>query len=148
MCQSDSRLVPVMTKMASGFPISFIGTYMPSKLVKYRLSAYASQGCRCYYCNAPMWERNRDGYARAQALTIAESQKFKSTAEHLKAKVVGGKDTRENIAAACLWCNSRRHRRKHALSPSSFKKLVQRRIRRGRWHSTYPRNPYIEIVTS
>ncbi|MBO9741423.1 HNH endonuclease [Xanthomonas axonopodis pv. begoniae] len=45
----------------------------------------------------------------------------------------GGKDTRENIAAACWTCNQRRHRRKKLLTPEAFKALVRRRVAAGKW---------------
>jgi 5-methylcytosine-specific restriction endonuclease McrA len=54
-----------------------------------RRRAFAAQAGRCFYCHQPM---GRD-----------------VTAEHLVARVEGGKDSRANIVAACRQCNAGRH---------------------------------------
>lgn len=59
-----------------------------------RLSILRYQACRaqggvCFYCLEPMGAE--------------------VTAEHLRARMDGGRDTRENIVAACRSCNHRRH---------------------------------------
>ncbi|MBL4929995.1 HNH endonuclease signature motif containing protein [Fuscibacter oryzae] len=58
------------------------------------------------------------------------------TAEHLHPRSEGGQDTTDNIVAACWYCNSRRHRRKHPLSPEAHRLRVQQRMTAGKWHST------------
>src|SRR3546814_12975241 len=40
----------------------------------------------------------------------------------------------ENIAAACLYCNRKRHHARRILSPSDYRMKVRRQLRRGRWH--------------
>jgi 5-methylcytosine-specific restriction endonuclease McrA len=52
----------------------------------------------------------------------------------LVARQDGGKDTAENIVAACWFCNSRRHRRTSAMAPEAFKKLVSKRKKLHKWH--------------
>lgn len=128
------RLVPVMTWMASGVHFVFQKGTSQSKLARLRRSAYASQSGCCYYCGFRMWESDPASFARVQHITVAQARSFKCTAEHLEAKEDGGKDTAQNIVAACLFCNSRRHRRKQAPSPNAYRQLVQNRLGKGRWH--------------
>jgi 5-methylcytosine-specific restriction endonuclease McrA len=52
----------------------------------------------------------------------------------LVSKQDGGRDTQSNIAAACLLCNQRRHKRKDAPEPQEYKDLVQKRVSKGGWH--------------
>lgn len=58
------------------------------------------------------------------------------TAEHLVAQQDGGKDTEENVAAACLWCNRMRHLKLQHKAPSSvqYKNRVTQFIAERRWH--------------
>lgn len=59
---------------------------------------------------------------------------LKCTAEHLNAHQDGGTIAQSNIVAACWFCNQQRHRRKVAPVPEQFRKLVQQRMSKGRWH--------------
>src|SRR5471030_1611979 len=93
---------------------------MAIKLVRRRRSAYATQSGRCYYCDLPMWENNIESFARSHDIKLSQAQSLQCTAEHLQAKKDGGNDTAQNIVAACLCCNSRRHRRKQAPDPNAL----------------------------
>ena len=108
---------------------------MTDKLVHRRKSAYTIQSGRCYYCGLPMWENDQKSFARIYGITTVQAQLLKSTAEHLEAKQDGGSNASDNIVAACRWCNSRRHRRKRAPDPLSYRNLVRKRLADGRWHS-------------
>jgi HNH endonuclease len=107
---------------------------MPNRLHKSRSSAYEKQQGYCCYCNARMWINNLESFAREHGLTEKQARLFKCTAEHLLAKQDGGGDAIENIAAACWFCNSRRHYSKKPRSPEGFKTYVDQRMKAGRWH--------------
>lgn len=84
-----------------------------SRVQKHRQSAYQAQNGLCIYCRQPMGRR--------------------ATAEHLKARQEGGTDRRDNIAAACVRCNHRRHADKACavLTPFEYATLVQLERRAG-----------------
>ncbi|WP_235872791.1 HNH endonuclease [Pseudoxanthomonas winnipegensis] len=72
-------------------------------------------------------------------LKPSKGRSFQCTAEHLVAQQDGGKDLPENVVAACFLCNVRRHRRKgQAPNPIPYKAHVQRRLVKGKWHSSSP----------
>ena len=108
---------------------------MRDNLVRHRHSAYLAQSRRCFYCGLPMWLSNPDSFATAHGITPGQARLLKCTAEHLEARQDGGQDTKQNIVAACFWCNQRRHKRKRAPDPDDYRLLVQQRLNKGRWHS-------------
>ena len=84
---------------------------------KYRERKAQEQHRRCYYCGFPMWSKRAEGFARHWGITLKEAARFKCTAEHLVARRDGGTSRIDNIAAACLFCNSHRHLRAIAPTP-------------------------------
>lgn len=107
---------------------------MPKTLKRVRASAFRHQNGRCIYCHKLMWLSDPVHFATEHNLTIKQARSFQCTAEHLCAKKNGGGNTAANIAAACLFCNLRRHLRKAELTPEQFQVHVRRRVARGRWH--------------
>jgi hypothetical protein len=107
---------------------------MSHRLSKLRSQAFLNQSSRCYYCEKPVWLKDKEGFSVQHAMSTAGTARFQCTAEHLLARCDGGGDNQNNIVAACFFCNSTRHRMKSPLSPSEYKKHVQRRIRQGKWH--------------
>ena len=101
---------------------------------KAREAAYIQQDARCYYCNQPMWLGNPDDFTRRFNLKESQCRKLQCTAEHLYALKDGGGNGRQNIVAACLYCNQSRHRRRKEIEPQAFKALVERRQSARRWH--------------
>ena len=101
---------------------------------KNRLHAFEKQEGRCYYCGAPMWLENKRGFAAKHRITKKLAKRLRCTAEHLNARKDGGNNNRENIAAACLYCNLTRHHVSEALPPNEYRKHVMRLIRRQEWH--------------
>ena len=101
---------------------------------KAREAAYIQQEARCYYCNQPMWLGNPDDFTRRFNLKDSQGRKLQCTAEHLHARKDGGGNDRENIVAACLYCNQSRHRRRKEMGPVAYKALVQRRLSARGWH--------------
>jgi hypothetical protein len=99
-----------------------------------RAHAFEIQRGRCCYCQQPMWLADMPAFARTHGLTLRQALRFRCTAEHLQARTDGGGNGAPNIAAACLWCNTRRHRRKRPPSPADFRALVLRRMKLNRWH--------------
>ncbi|WP_249679752.1 HNH endonuclease [Pseudomonas abieticivorans] len=81
-----------------------------------------------------MWRSSVECFASVYGISLSQARQFQCTAEHLVARQDGGRDGRSNIVAACLSCNSRRHRRKCAPEPIAYRALVQARISRGGWH--------------
>jgi len=80
-----------------------------------------------------MWESDPASYAVEHNITLPQAKYFRCTAEHLLAQTDGGLNQADNIVAACIWCNRKRHARKLAPSPKEYRKLVQQRLSKGRW---------------
>ena len=107
-----------------------------TQLKRLRTQAFQKQEGRCYYCNLPMWVGSPPPLDAVGGRRYFASPGLRCTAEHLVAKCDGGKNLPDNIAAACEFCNRRRHRRKCALPPEAFRALVVSRMNRGKWHGT------------
>ena len=107
---------------------------MLKRLQKHRINAFARQFGRCCYCLLRMWLDNIQEFAESLGLTLGEAKRLQCTAEHLKARKDGGTDSKDNIAAACLHCNRQRHWFRPAPAPDCYKQLVQKEMRKGRWH--------------
>lgn len=82
---------------------------MARTLVKLRRQALAAQQGRCFYCESPIWEQNGKLFARRYGLPQRAARYLRCTAEHLVARQDHGSDVRQNIVAACSWCNHQRH---------------------------------------
>lgn len=101
-----------------------------------RAAALRDQGGLCCYCDRLMWMGGDDAmrtFMAEHGLTRRRALLRQATAEHLVPKSAGGLSTRENIAAACSFCNNQRHRTKRILSPDAYRAKVQRRVPRGKW---------------
>lgn len=107
---------------------------MPKTLIKSRLKAFNLQQGRCIYCESPMWLDNYAEFAKKYKITTKQATLFQCTAEHLKAKKDGGKDTENNIVAACHCCNQKRHQRKSPKDPVTYKRYVTSRVNNGKWN--------------
>lgn len=107
--------------------------FMPD-IKKLRHHAYLLQSGLCHYCELPTWEENPGPIAELLGVKPAQVRYLKCTAEHLKPQCDGGTNSQENIVAACIHCNSTRHKFKVPLPPESYRQHVQRRIAMGRWH--------------
>lgn len=105
---------------------------------KIRSKAFLRQSGRCFYCNCPMWQASPEKFAQEHHLTLKQARAFKCTAEHLLARSEGGTNAPGNIAAACAFCNSMRHRAKHPLSPKAQRAKVQLHLEKGGWHAFRP----------
>jgi hypothetical protein len=68
-------------------------------------------------------------------LKLRHTRRFQATAEHLRARCDGGTHAGSNIAAACLYCNSHRHRRKKPFDPLAYQAHVLRRLTNKKWHA-------------
>jgi len=108
---------------------------MSSSIVKLRFKAFQNQAGHCYYCGSPMWLKDKEGFAIQHAISLPMAAEFKCTAEHLQARCDGGNNSKSNIVAACIFCNTKRHHRKNALAPIGYRKHVQKRLDKGKWHS-------------
>jgi len=97
-----------------------------------RKRAFLRQNGRCCYCHKPMWLDNSIQYAKQHGLTIRQARQMQCTGEHLEAHKDGGSDSQENIAAACWFCNSHRHKRKNEIDPERYEQYVLRRQKKGR----------------
>lgn len=99
---------------------------MAGTLARLRRQAFAAQDGRCFYCCLPMWERNGRAFARRYGLTKRMTRCLRCTAEHLLARQDQGKDVKENIVAACSWCNQQRHRSSaNAPDPRTWQEQVR-----------------------
>ena len=107
---------------------------MPTSLSKPRNAAFVRQGGKCFYCGAPIWLNQPDVFASRYGITKRLAARLQCTGEHLLARQDGGNGSQQNIVAACRFCNQNRHQRKMPPSPDVYQVLVQRRIRRRKWH--------------
>lgn len=107
---------------------------MPKDLSRLRTRAASIQSFRCIYCHLPVWTGDPQPFMQRFHLTLREARALQCTAEHLLARCDGGKDSNDNIAAACLHCNRTRHQRAKPLDPLAYQSLVQQRLSRGAWH--------------
>ena len=101
---------------------------MSKTLYRSRQSAYTAQGGFCYYCGFSNWLRSTDELTKSYGITEKQAKSLKCTAEHLIPRSEGGSDRPSNIVAACLHCNSTRHKRKIPPSPGRYLSLVRSRI--------------------
>ncbi len=101
---------------------------MGKSIVCLRARAFEDQRARCFYCNLPMWNWKPEAFAARWDITQRQTQQFRCTAEHLKARSEGGGNTRENIVAACWICNTRRHRRKRPPEPLRWREIRRSRV--------------------
>ena len=129
--------LPSVPSRANGNP-QFSETAMAkSTLIKSRQAAFLAQSGRCFYCDHPMWDSEPEKFSQRLAIGGAKRWRFQCTAEHLVPRELGGRDTRDNIVAACAYCNQQRHRPKRVRNPIEHRAHVQRRLERGRWHLNF-----------
>lgn len=110
---------------------------LEKQIRRHRAAAIIEQGGLCYYCDRPMWLGGEDALAAYRAehgLTRKQARLRLATAEHLVPRSEGGASDRANIAAACRYCNTRRHFGKRVLSAELYRAKVQRRLAAGRWN--------------
>jgi len=112
---------------------------MPSPLARKRMSAYQSQTGRCYYCGVPMCTGDPVEFSRVHGITPRRARLLTCTAEHLCARCDGGGNAASNLVAACLYCNRHRHARPKPLEPAKYRRLVQSRMQRDKWHGAWAR---------
>ena len=117
-----------------GHPFNFKEAIMLDTLSNFRLTAFRRQKGRCYYCNYPMWLVTPDAFAARFSISKSAALQFRCTAEHLRAREDGGKNSPENIVAACRYCNKTRHYAKSPLNPKIYRKRVIARLHSGKWH--------------
>lgn len=103
---------------------------------KLRRTAHSLQGGHCYYCHEPVWEEDPALFALQNNVPQRLLVHVRCTAEHLQARQDGGRNSRENIVAACAWCNSQRHKGRQRSAPTakSYALWVQTIVRSGKWH--------------
>lgn len=105
-----------------------------STLIKSRQAAFIAQGGQCFYCAHPMWQSDPEKFSQAYGVSPGALWRYQCTAEHLLPREEGGRDTRDNIVAACAYCNRQRHRPPVPRSVERHQAHVQRRMASGRWH--------------
>lgn len=104
-------------------------------LKKLRDQAFQEQNGTCCYCKSPMWKNAVSQFAREHGISEKQARQFQCTSEHLTPHSEGGSAARANIAAACVYCNRRRHARKARLGHGEFHLHVQKRLRKGVWNT-------------
>ena len=105
------------------------------KLQRLRTQAFHAQRGLCCYCGLPMWQASPDEL-KPFGLCARTVAPLRCTAEHLQAQQDGGRNKQSNIAAACLFCNSHRHkgRANAAPAPEVYKAHITKRMAKGKWH--------------
>lgn len=109
---------------------------MAPKLRSHRRNAFVQQHGCCFYCALPVWERERLLFAANHRMPDRLARWLRCTAEHLTARCDGGKDRADNVVAACLWCNSQRHKGRQDRAPDSatYRSWVRQKVAAGKWH--------------
>jgi hypothetical protein len=109
---------------------------MSSSLARARTHAYIHQSGLCYYCRRPMWNdaNGLEAMTANSNISYRKARNLQCTAEHLEARSEGGSNSQSNIVAACRFCNMTRHRCKSPRDPVEYRKHVQNRLRRKKWH--------------
>lgn len=116
------------------------------QLKKIRIAKMLAQGGRCYYCGKPMWVEYPEWFRAATGCASRNVGLFQCTAEHLHPRSEGGKDTPDNIVAACRFCNATRHKAKVPKTPALYRSLVRERVAKGRWNQSLIRFSAPSIV--
>ncbi|MUV14365.1 HNH endonuclease [Noviluteimonas gilva] len=107
---------------------------MSKSIQNNRLRAFNAQKGRCHYCACPIWLDDERAFALAwPQLTRKQRSQCRATAEHMQAKQDGGTNRRDNIVAACCYCNRSRHRRRRPLDDIHYRAFVRSRVARGKW---------------
>lgn len=106
-----------------------------SAIKKNRHQAFKSQLGLCFYCNQPMWEKNPNSFISKYGLKSSVVKHLQCTAEHLIPRSEGGNNSKQNIVAACRYCNSTRHMSKKVLNPENYKKFVLEKLKIKQWHN-------------
>ncbi|GAB2587558.1 hypothetical protein GCM10027034_19920 [Ramlibacter solisilvae] len=109
---------------------------MAKNLKKHRRCAFHAQSGRCFYCALPVWEEHPERFAQDQKVPTRLLGFLRNTAEHVVPRQDAGKDIRNNIVAACWWCNSQRHRGRQHRAPDylNYRSWVQEMVTAGKWH--------------
>jgi 5-methylcytosine-specific restriction endonuclease McrA len=83
-----------------------------SGLGRKKTQLYIAQAGECCYCGKVMLavgDMTVRRFASLYGLTLAVAKQRVATLEHLQRRAEGGLATRNNVALACLFCNSKRH---------------------------------------
>ena len=107
---------------------------MGNRVQNIRKAKFVMQQGRCAYCCQPMWEDDGEQFAHLHGLSLSKARLLRSTAEHLTARHDCGRDSHQNIVAACSYCNAMRHRTPKPKSPCDFVQKVRRKLIQGKWH--------------
>lgn len=107
-----------------------------SRLQHLRQLALIRQGGRCFYCRQLMCTDDTPLFAQKLGITARQAMSLRCTAEHLRARQDGGRDTADNIVAACFLCNKRRHQGRPNRAPdaTTYAARVRERVALGKWH--------------
>lgn len=110
---------------------------MTTTLSRSRSAAFARQSGHCFYCNLPMWQQDPAEFVKKYKITVGQAKRLQCTGEHLQARSAGGPSSQSNIVAACLFCNSTRHRAKYPLPSDEYRTRVRRLMNVQRWHERW-----------
>jgi heme oxygenase len=115
---------------------SFSNGGIVKKIKHIRATSFLKQSGLCYYCEQPMWISAPAAFLQQHRLKISRVRWLQATAEHLVAKRDGGIDFDDNVVAACLFCNTTRHKHRpnSAPPPDVYRRHVRKRLAKGKWH--------------
>ena len=106
---------------------------MVSRLVRHREAKMRAQGGLCHYCGQAMWSGDPGSFRAAFGVSAKGAHLHRCTAEHLTPRSAGGSDRKDNLVAACWFCNVSRHRSRRPLDPADYKAMVRKKVEEGRW---------------
>ena len=126
--------MPALSLKDTGDTINTESLMSKKTLYYSRQSAYIAQAGACFYCGCAMWLRSSTELTQPYGITEKQAKLLQCTAEHLIPQSEGGCDLPANIVAACLHCNSTRHRRKSPLKPDKYLAMVRSRVAKRSWY--------------
>ena len=126
--------MPALSLRPNGDTLNTESSMSKKTLSRSRQSAYIAQGGKCYYCGYAMWLLSRVEVTQPYGITKKQANRLKCTAEYLIPRSEGGNDLPANIVAACLHCNTTRHKQKTPLNADNYLGMVRSRIVKGSWH--------------
>jgi 5-methylcytosine-specific restriction endonuclease McrA len=109
---------------------------MKPAIARARKGAFLSQRKRCFYCELPIWntDRERNQLISRHGISEDAAKSLQCTAEHMQARQDDGTHDQWNIVAACLRCNRARHEGGAGATPLQHRQRVADAMANGMWH--------------
>jgi hypothetical protein len=121
---------------------------MKPAIARARKGAFLSQRKRCFYCELPIWntEKQRRQLIVRYGVSEDAAKSLQCTAEHIQARQDDGSNEQANIVAACLRCNRARHEGGVSATPLQHRQRVADAMADGAWHLSEIHTAFAGVV--